>query len=59
MYQTKYCPMSERANEWTLAIKPDRVRKVPKMVRKKVSASRKTFQTFIMCLRSWINTECR
>ena len=59
MYQTKYWPMSDRAKEWTLAISPDRVRKVPKIVRKNVSARRKTFHTLIMCRRSWIRTECR
>ena len=52
MYQTKYCPMSDLAKECTLAISPDRVRNVPKIVRKKVSARRKTFHTFIMCRRS-------
>ena len=52
MYQTKYCPMSERAKECTLAISPDRVKNVPKIVRKNVRAKRKTFQTFIICRRS-------
>jgi hypothetical protein len=52
MYQTKYCPMSDRANECTLAMRPERVRKVPKIVRKNVKARRKTFHTLIMCRRS-------
>ncbi|MCZ7685764.1 MAG: hypothetical protein M5U28_46095 [Sandaracinaceae bacterium] len=51
--------MSERANECTLAMSPERVRNVPKMVRTKVADRRKTFQTFRIPRRSWIITECR
>ena len=37
---------------------PERVRNVPKIVRKNVSQTRKTFHTFRMPRRSWIITEC-
>ena len=38
---------------------PERVMKVPKMVRKKVRMISVTFQTFIIPRRSWIMIECR
>ena len=53
----KYVPIEDCANEWTLAIMPDRVRNVPKMVRKNVRQMRKTFHTFSRPRRSWIITE--
>jgi hypothetical protein len=59
MYQTKYAPMLERANECTLAIIPDRVRNVPKIVMKNVRHSRLTFHTLNMPRRSWSITECK
>src|ERR1700722_8093608 len=37
---------------------PDRVRNVPKIVRKNVRHTRHTFQTFKSPRRSWIMTEC-
>ena len=51
-------PMPDWAKECTLAMRPERVRKVPKIVRKNVAQMRKTFQTFIMPRRSWIMIEC-
>jgi hypothetical protein len=54
----KYVPMDDCANEWTLAIIPERVRNVPKMVRKNVSEMRKTFHTLSIPRRSWIIIEC-
>ena len=56
--QTKYSPIDDCAKECTLAIAPERVRNVPKMVMKNVRQMRKTFQTFIIPRRSWIITEC-
>ncbi len=53
----KYPPMDDCANEWTLEIIPERVKNVPKIVRKKVNETRKTFQTFSIPRRSWIMTE--
>src|SRR5580704_12442303 len=50
--------MDDCANEWTLEIIPERVRNVPKMVRKNVSEMRKTFQTLSRPRRSWSMTEC-
>jgi len=50
--------MEDCAKEWTLAIAPERVRKVPKMVRKKVRQTRQTFHTLRRPRRSWIMTEC-
>ena len=38
---------------------PDRVMKVPKMVRKNVRMMSVTFQIFIIPRRSWIMIECR
>ena len=46
MNATKYVPIDDCANECTLAIAPERVRNVPKIVIKKVSDTRKTFHTF-------------
>jgi hypothetical protein len=51
--------MSLWAKEWTLEMSPERVRKVPKMVRKKVVRRRATFHTLRMPRRSWIITEWR
>ena len=58
MYQAKYCPMSERAKLCTLAMRPERVRNVPKMVKKNVPERSATFQTRSIPRRSWIITEC-
>ena len=52
-------PMPDWANECTLAMRPERVRNVPKMVRKNVMQMRKTFHTLNMPRRSWIMIEWR
>ena len=44
---------------WTLAITPERVMKVPKMLSRKVPMMRPTFQRFSIPRFSWIMTECR
>ena len=49
--------MPDWANEWTLAMRPDRVRNVPKIVRKNVRQMSTTFQIFSMPRRSWIMME--
>jgi hypothetical protein len=54
---TKYVPMLDWAKECTLAMAPDRVRNVPKMVRKKVTQMSATFHTLSRPRRSWIITE--
>jgi len=38
---------------------PDRVRNVPKIVRKNVASNSETFQTFNDPRRSWIMVECK
>ena len=50
--------MPDCAKECTLAMRPERVRNVPKIVRKNVRQMRKTFQTFSIPRRSWIMIEC-
>ncbi len=55
--QRKYSPMEDWAKECTLAIAPERVRNVPKIVMKNVRQMRKTFHTLSMPRRSWIMTE--
>src|ERR1039457_2367472 len=52
-------PMEDSAKAWTELTEPERVRKVPKMQRKKVAEMRTMFQTFIMPFFSCIITECR
>src|ERR1039458_10665073 len=59
MKVTKYFPISERAKAWTDCTTPERVRKVPRMQRKKVVEISTMFQTFIMPFFSCIMTECR
>jgi hypothetical protein len=58
MNHTKYVPIDDWANECTLAMAPERVRNVPKIVMRNVSETRKTFQTLRSPRRSWIMTEC-
>ena len=50
--------MADWANECTLEIIPERVKNVPKIVRKNVRQMRKTFHIFKRPRRSWIMTEC-
>src|SRR5262245_19643500 len=49
--------MPDSANAWTLAIRPERVSHVPKMVKKNVRQMRMTFHTFNIPRRSWIIVE--
>ena len=51
--------MSELVKACTDSSTPDRVRKVPRMVRLKVAASSDRFQTRSMPRRSWTMTEWR
>ncbi len=51
-------PIDDCANECTLAIAPDRVRNVPKIVMKNVTQMSTTFHTLRRPRRSWIITEC-
>src|ERR1700680_3181572 len=51
--------MDDCANACTELTTPERVRKVPKMHRKKVAEIRTMFQTFIIPFFSCIITECR
>jgi hypothetical protein len=46
------------AKEWMLAMSPERVRNVPKIVRKKDVRRSATFHTLRMPRRSWVITEC-
>ncbi len=46
-------------NAWTDDTTPDRVRNVPKIVRKNVTMTSVTFHTFSMPRRSCTITECR
>ena len=50
-------PMSDSLNAWTESMTPDRVRKVPRMVRANVAHSSDRFQTRSMPRRSWTITE--
>ena len=52
-------PMSESEKAWTDSITPDRVRKVPRMVRLKVEMTSERFQTRSSPRRSWTITEWR
>src|SRR6202040_72118 len=56
---TKYRPSEDCANAWTNCTTPLRVRKVPKMHRKKVQETSTIFHTFIMPFFSCIITECK
>ena len=56
---TKNLPMGDSAKACTDCTMPERVRKVPKMQRKKVEAISTIFQIFIMPFFSCIITECR
>ena len=56
---TKYLPIGPSANACTELTTPDRVRKVPKIHRKKVAETSTMFHTFIMPFFSCIITECR
>ncbi len=58
MKPTNQMPMPDWAKECTLAMRPERVSQVPKMVRKNVAQMRNTFHTFSMPRRSWIIVEC-
>ncbi len=55
----KYLPSDDCANACTDCTTPLRVRKVPKMQRKKVEETSTMFQTIIMPFFSCIMTECR
>ena len=44
---------------WTEAMTPERVRKVPNIVRLNVRITSAMFQSFSIRRRSWILTECR
>jgi hypothetical protein len=50
--------MFDCAKECTLAMRPERVRNVPKMVRKNVVRTSEIFQIFSIPRRSWIIIEC-
>ena len=52
-------PMPDSVKAWTESSTPERVRKVPRMVRLKVATSRDRFQTRSIPRRSWTMTECR
>jgi hypothetical protein len=52
-------PMGDSVKEWTESRIPERVRKVPRMVRLKVATSKERFQTRSIPRRSWTVTECR
>src|ERR1700675_5153375 len=56
---TKYLPIGDCAKACTELTTPERVRKVPKIQRKKVPEIRTMFQTFIMPFFSCIITEWR
>ncbi len=64
MTTTKKKPMSsgpseDSEKECTEVMTPDRVRKVPRMVRAKVAIDSERFQTRMRPRRSWTSTECR
>ncbi len=52
-------PSEDSENECTEVITPERVRKVPRMVRAKVAIDSERFHTRIRPRRSWTRTECR
>ena len=52
-------PIAPWVKEWTDAMTPERVRKVPKSVRPKVRITSEMFQSFSIRRRSWIITEWR
>ena len=51
--------MPDSVKAWTESRTPERVRKVPRMVRAKVAQSSDRFQTRSIPRRSWTITECR
>ena len=51
--------MPERVKECTDSSTPERVRKVPRMVREKVAMTNDRFQMRRIPRRSWTITECR
>ena len=51
--------MVDSEKEWTDWMTPDRVRKVPRMVRLKVATTRERFQMRSRPRRSWTITEWR
>ena len=55
----KKTPIEPWVKEWTEPMIPERVRKVPKIVRPKVRMIRERFQSLSMRRRSWTITECR
>ena len=59
MYQRKNTPMPDLANACTLEMRPERVRKVPKIVRTNVVNTSTMFQIFRSPRRSWMPIECR
>src|SRR6516165_12596202 len=59
MKPTNQGPICEFAKAWTELTTPLRVRKVPRIHRRKVQKTSQTFQTFIMPRFSCIMTECR
>ena len=52
-------PSVDSEKEWTEVTTPERVRKVPRMVRAKVAMDSERFHTRIRPRRSWTSTECR
>ena len=52
-------PREDSEKECTELMTPERVRKVPRMVRAKVATDSERFQTRISPRRSWTRTECR
>ena len=49
--------MADCVNEWTELIVPDRVRKVPRMVRAKALITRTKFHAWSIPRRCWTNPE--
>ena len=52
-------PSVDSEKAWTDSITPERVRKVPRMVRAKVATHSERFHTRSSPRRSWTSTECR
>ena len=52
-------PREDSEKACTDCTTPDRVKKVPRMVRAKVATDRDMFQTRSSPRRSWTSTECR
>src|ERR1700722_1647812 len=52
-------PSEDWENAWTEVMTPERVKKVPRMVRANVAIDRERFHTRIRPRRSWTRTDCR